>query len=136
GETEADIRKHGDAAFVHPDERKAFVDAYEEALRERKRFEQRIRFRRADGVYRWMKVVGVPRVLAQGDMVGFVGCTFAITDMAEAESALRELDRGKNEFLAVLAHELRNPLSGVSNAARLLASDNPAEISRARSIIE
>ena len=136
GESEADIRKHGHAAFVHPDERQAFTDAYDEALRQRMRFEQRIRFRRADGVYRWMKVVGVPRVLAQGDMVGFVGCTFDITDMAEAETALRELDRGKNEFLAVLAHELRNPLSGVSNAARLLASDNPAEISRSRSIIE
>jgi CheY-like chemotaxis protein len=57
--------------------------------------------------------------------------------MAEAERALLELDRGKNEFLAMLAHELRNPLSGVRNASRLLAdSTAPAMLAHAREIIE
>jgi PAS domain S-box-containing protein len=43
-----------------------------------------------------------------------------ITRRKEAESALREADRRKDEFLATLAHELRNPLSPIRNAARLL----------------
>ncbi|HKO68854.1 MAG TPA: ATP-binding protein, partial [Burkholderiaceae bacterium] len=38
----------------------------------------------------------------------------------EAEHALRTADRAKDEFLAMLGHELRNPLASVSNAAQLL----------------
>ena len=38
-----------------------------------------------------------------------------------AETSLRDADRAKNEFLAMLGHELRNPLSAVANATQLLA---------------
>ena len=40
-----------------------------------------------------------------------------VTDRKRAEDALREADRRKNEFLAMLAHELRNPLAPIKNAA-------------------
>jgi PAS domain S-box-containing protein len=43
-----------------------------------------------------------------------------ITRRKQAEIALREADRRKDEFLATLAHELRNPLAPIRNAARLL----------------
>jgi PAS domain S-box-containing protein len=43
-----------------------------------------------------------------------------ITDRARAEEALRDADRRKDEFLATLAHELRNPLAPIRNAARVL----------------
>jgi len=42
-------------------------------------------------------------------------------DRAAAEGALRIADRRKDEFLAVLAHELRNPLAPISNALAILA---------------
>jgi signal transduction histidine kinase/AmiR/NasT family two-component response regulator len=44
----------------------------------------------------------------------------AITDLQQAESALREADRRKDEFLATLAHELRNPLAPIRNAIQIL----------------
>ena len=44
----------------------------------------------------------------------------AITDLQHAESALREADRRKDEFLATLAHELRNPLAPIRNAIQIL----------------
>ncbi|NML16480.1 PAS domain S-box protein [Azohydromonas caseinilytica] len=44
-----------------------------------------------------------------------------ITERKQAEEALRQLDRRKDEFLAMLAHELRNPLAPLRNAAQLLA---------------
>ena len=41
-----------------------------------------------------------------------------IAERARAEAALREADRHKDEFLAILAHELRNPLAPIRNAVR------------------
>jgi signal transduction histidine kinase len=43
-----------------------------------------------------------------------------LTALKQAEERLREADRRKDEFLAILAHELRNPLAPVRNAAHLL----------------
>jgi PAS domain S-box-containing protein len=43
-----------------------------------------------------------------------------VTQRTRAEQALREADRRKDEFLAMLAHELRNPLAAISNAVQLL----------------
>jgi len=50
--------------------------------------------------------------------------------------ALREADRRKDEFLAMLAHELRNPLAPIRNAAEVLRSDNVELRERARAIID
>src|SRR6185437_10642910 len=96
GEPEERIRKLGQSHFVHPDERQEYVDGFAAARRARRRFDMRLRFRRADGAYRWMKSVALPRLAEDGTLAGFVGCNFDITDLAEAEAALRELDRGRN----------------------------------------
>ncbi|PSJ15865.1 hybrid sensor histidine kinase/response regulator [Nitrosomonas supralitoralis] len=53
----------------------------------------------------------------------------ALTEAKKAEDALKEADRRKDEFLATLAHELRNPLAPISNAIQLLKiSGNKLEI--------
>jgi PAS domain S-box-containing protein len=59
-------------------------------------------------------------------------------ERARAMAALRDADRRKNEFLAMLAHELRNPLAPIRNAAQLirkLAADEP-RLQGAREIID
>ncbi len=50
-----------------------------------------------------------------------------ISGQVEARRALETADRQKNEFLAMLAHELRNPLAPIANASELLARALPAE---------
>jgi PAS domain S-box-containing protein len=68
----------------------------------------------------------------------FTGIVRDITRRQQAEEALKEADRRKDEFLATLAHELRNPLAPLRNALELLrrAEDDGALIERARSIME
>lgn len=137
GEQASMIRDADVVRFVHPDDRRAFEEGYRQALAAQRRFEARARFRRADGTYWWMKAVAAPRFAAGNRLVGYVGCLLDVTDMQDAQAAVLEMDRGKNEFLAMLAHELRNPLSGVRNACRILAeSHDPAAIEEARHIID
>jgi signal transduction histidine kinase len=67
-------------------------------------------------------------------------CRAALTDVTEVKAAaqLRESDRRKSAFLAVLSHELRNPLAPIANAIHLLERVPPAseQANRARAVIE
>jgi PAS domain S-box-containing protein len=56
----------------------------------------------------------------QKQLVGTIIEVLDITERKQAEEALREDDRRKNQFLATLAHELRNPLAPISNGLHLL----------------
>lgn len=59
-------------------------------------------------------------------------------ELAAANEALRDADRRKDEFLATLGHELRNPLAPVRNALEImrLAADNPTAVEAARGMME
>jgi len=61
-----------------------------------------------------------------------------MAERREAEDAIRAADRRKDEFLATLAHELRNPLAPIRNALYIMqaAKENPAAVAEARAIIE
>ena len=68
----------------------------------------------------WLQVMGKVRCNAEGVAVAVRGVSLDITERMKAEQNLREADRRKDEFLAMLAHELRNPLAPISAAAQLL----------------
>ena len=57
---------------------------------------------------------------AAGTIVGTLSSGEDITERKRAEELLREADRRKDAFLATLAHELRNPLAPIRNAAEIL----------------
>jgi PAS domain S-box-containing protein len=107
--------------FVHPDDRDDYVKAYKQAFAAQVQFTAELRFRRADGEYRWMRSEATPRFGDDGELVGYVGAAVDITERRNAEDALRVADRQKDEFLAMLAHELRNPLAPIRNASEVLA---------------
>lgn len=75
---------------------------------------------------------------AAGASRGAVACMLDVTELKEAEIALREADRRKDEFLATLAHELRNPLAPIRSGLELLKIGDmeEAEVAEVRGIME
>jgi signal transduction histidine kinase len=61
-----------------------------------------------------------PQKNQQGDGAGAINCFYDITERKRTEESLRESDRRKDEFLAALGHELRNPFAAITTAATLL----------------
>jgi two-component system CheB/CheR fusion protein len=112
--------------FVHPQDKHRFLDEYAAAQAEQRQLDSDIRLRRHDGAYRWMRSMSVPHVDASGAFAGYVALMVDVEDRKLAELQLVEADLRKDEFLAMLAHELRNPLAPIRSAVTILSkSDGP-----------
>ena len=95
--------------------------------------------------WRWTHARAVPLRDDSGKLRGWVGMNSDVTErkateaaQSEAEAALRDANRRKDEFLALLGHELRNPLAPLRNAMTLFEKLLPAdpELRRIREISE
>jgi len=73
---------------------------------------------------RWIRAGYVPTHDAAGETDGWVAVITDTTEQRKMEDALRQADRRKDEFLAVLAHELRNPLAPIRSALHVLRMTN------------
>ncbi len=91
----------------------------------------------SDGLHTYISIK-VPRFDSAGKAIGIVGISTDITQRKQAEEALKQADRKKDEFLAVLAHELRNPLAPIRTGLELLkrAPDDPAVNENIRQMME
>ena len=66
---------------------------------------------------------------------GAIGAFVDVTRLKQAEAALRDADRRKDEFLALLSHELRNPLAPILTAAQLMQLRGDVATPREREVI-
>ena len=121
GMSACELMPDGWKSRLHPEDAPGYIAALEQAVRERSRLQHRVRVRNAQGEWRWLKSYALPWFTAADKYAGHVGVSIDITEGVKAETALREADRRKDEFLATLAHELRNPLAPISNALALIA---------------
>lgn len=101
-------------------------------------WEDTFALRRRDGQMRWHLSRAHPVRDGDGRIVRWFGTNTDITDRLEIEEALREADRRKDDFLAVLAHELRNPLAPLSNGLAVMrhAAGDSQAVEQARGMME
>ena len=117
--------------IVHPDDRARRFARWDEARRAGTFYECEYRMRRNDGEYRWFLGRALPVRNAAGEVARWFGSTTDIHELKMAQEALRESDRRKGEFLAVLSHELRNPLAPIKSALEILDRRPPGRTRRA-----
>jgi len=110
---------------THPDDREQAKFQFVTAASKQSPFSIDYRLRRSDGEYGWVIDSARPRFAASGELLGYIGSIIDITERKQYELALKQADRRKDEFLATLAHELRNPLAPILNAVDILKAKGP-----------
>lgn len=123
---------------IHPDDRERHDREMTRLLVAGTNYRMEYRVRHGSG--EWIHVEEVGQVI-RGPADGalrLVGAIVDVTQRARAEAALRDANRRKDEFLAILAHELRNPLAPIRNAAEVLRHVAPPDaiIATARDVID
>ncbi|SFC14533.1 PAS domain-containing hybrid sensor histidine kinase/response regulator [Massilia yuzhufengensis] len=113
--------------YIPADEQERVHAAVLEAIKAGAVYELEHRVRRLDGSDGWALSRAVPICDAHGEVIEWIGAASDISERKAAEEKLRESDRRKDEFLAMLAHELRNPIAPISAAAELLQRMKPDE---------
>lgn len=123
GVTLDQVRRTKWAPLVHPED-SAGVTAFADALAAHRPIQGTARVRRADGGWRWIHSVTQPRY-ADGEYAGMIGISRDVTEERRASEFEREAALQKDEFIAVLAHELRNPLAPIRTSVGVLRALGP-----------
>ncbi|HEY4556422.1 MAG TPA: ATP-binding protein, partial [Lysobacter sp.] len=114
--------------IVHPDDRPAVAQALRTAIEQHRDYDAEYRVVWPDGSVHWIIARGRTSYEPGGRAVAVAGVTLDITERRRTEDALREADRRKDEFIATLAHELRNPLAPLRHCLHILQMDAGASI--------
>jgi PAS domain S-box-containing protein len=136
---------------VHPEDYDRCLTTYTQSFEARKPFKVEYRLRRHDGEYRWILDHGVPRFSHSRKFLGYIGSCMDITERKEAEverealvreqvarAAAEAANRSKDEFLALVSHELRAPLTAIFGYTKLLRSglSGATGVDKATTVIE
>ncbi len=132
-------------ALVHPDDWDGLMQARSDSIEQHQALVHEFRVIRPDGEVRWLSNRAQTDYDEDGRPLHHFGVALDVTERHRTEEALREqarllneADVRKNEFLAMLAHELRGPLAPIRSAARLfeMAQASDPTLARAGSMID
>jgi len=106
--------------MLHPDDQECGHARWQRSVASGEPYETTYRLLHHTGEYRWVLARALPLRSAGGEIVKWLGTDTDIHEAKLAAQALQEANHRKDEFLAMLAHELRNPLAPISAAAQVL----------------
>ena len=145
GTTLETMQGWGWQAVHHPDHLDRVVERFKRFLASGEPWEDTFPLRGRDGGYRWFLSRALPIRNESGTLLRWFGTNTDVTEQRETAEELRQVaaelsqaDRRKDEFLATLAHELRNPLAPIRNSLEIIrvAASDPVAVERARRIME
>ena len=109
---------------IHPDDLPVLEQRWH-AVREHGAYDEEYRVIQPDGAVRWVRDRAFLVRDAMEQPYRIARITSDISGRKALEARLRAADENKNDFLATLAHELRNPLSPIRTAVELLDRQGP-----------
>ncbi len=138
GQTEEIGLGFGWTNAVHPQDRESARNIFMSATHRQESFRLEYRLRRKDGEYRWAIDAASPWFGVDGEFKGYIGSVIDISDRKRAEEEREQLlireqaareqaeqaNRVKDEFLAIISHELRSPLNPILGWSKLLQTQN------------
>ncbi|WP_295998923.1 PAS domain-containing protein [Rugamonas sp.] len=124
--------------LLHPDDREITRQAIERSIVERASYDVIYRtINPSFGAVKWIRAIGHAFYTVDGVPIRFDGVTIDVSEQKKAEEILRDASREKDNFIAILAHELRNPLAPLKSGVQLIKSvDSNQVIAQACSIME
>jgi PAS domain S-box-containing protein len=126
GGTFEQIRNLGWKSLVHPDHADRIVERFRASVASGDPWEETFPLRSKSGEYRWFLSRAIPIKDSDGSVLRWFGSNTDITAHRQLQDALTAADRRKDEFLAMLAHELRNPVAPILNVAQILSRQGNA----------
>lgn len=115
GLTSENLKEHGWFRFIHPEERKIFEEKWKYSLESGEKFEMELRFLNKKGKYKW-HLSRAEAVKSQNDQIKmWIGTNTEIQKIKEEE-------KRKEEFLKMVSHELKTPITSIKGYVQLLLS--------------
>jgi PAS domain S-box-containing protein len=122
---------------VHPEDSERVRAQFERCLKEDGGFNVEFRVRWSDGSLHWLRDQGKMFNDEAGNPLFMTGACVDITVRKHDEEELREADQKKDQFLALLAHELRNPLAPLRNGLQVMRlADDEKKVAEIRDMME
>jgi PAS domain S-box-containing protein len=114
------------------------LERWKAALARGEPWEDTFPLRRSDGKYHPFLSRAMPLKDERGHILHWFGTNTDVSQIKEKEDALREADRRKDEFLAMLGHELRNPLAAIRNGLHilLLSQSNESAVAQVKAMMD
>ncbi|MBL0726147.1 PAS domain S-box protein [Piscinibacter sp. HJYY11] len=124
--------------MFHPDDQDRAWETWRRSLSTGETYEIEYRLRHRSGQYRWVLGRALPIRDDGGQIIRWMGTCTDIDEQKRVRDELLATNRRKDDFLAMLAHELRNPLAPISTAAHLLktAPHDASRVERSAAIID
>ncbi|HSH92212.1 MAG TPA: ATP-binding protein [Ramlibacter sp.] len=123
---------------MHEEDRFGVRETLREHLSQDVPYQVECRLQLKSGEWRWFLITGMAQKDAAGRAFRMAGSVIDVTERKRAEQVLLEANRAKDEFIATLAHELRNPLAPIRTGLEILKKDtaNGPPSQRARETME